>query len=626
VHVRSENFMPFISWLRGYKLRFLKPDLLAGLTVAVMTIPQSMAYALIAGLPVQYGLYASIVPTIVGCLWGSSAHLISGPTTTVSLVVFSVLKSVAEPNSISYIQLALFLSLLVGLVKILMGFARLGTLLNFVSHAVLTGYMAGAAVLIACNQLSGLLGFPQGHHSAMFYQNIWDIISRIHQTNWITLMLGLLTMGVIIGLHKLKPALPGPLIALALAGVIVSLFHLEHHGVAVVGDLPRGLPPLHLPGTAEIKQTFRLAPGAFAIAILGLVEAVSIAKSIAAQSRQRLNINREFVGQGLANVSACLFSGYPGSGSFVRSALNFSAGGKTPLSGIISGVAVAAMVLLAAPLAGKLPMSALAGVLMVVSYGIRKRDIVLTIKATRGDAAVLTVTFLSTLLLNIEFAIYVGVLLSIGLHLAAVSHPRIHSMAPDLNTGKMVGSKGGETCCQMEIVFIEGSIFFGSADFVMGDLQRRLRNHPGMANLLIRMHKVNTMDASGVNILEILLEELRQRGGRLFLAGINHRVFTVLKNSGLLNEVGMTHIHTSTGAAIRKAMRDYFYPDICAACPVTVFRECPELKRGNWEIFGQGVQPPGRSLGEQPGPKTTDISENTAPTAGTRNEKGEHGT
>ncbi|MGA8178938.1 MAG: SulP family inorganic anion transporter [Desulfobacterales bacterium] len=627
MQVRTENFMPFISWLRGYRLRFLRPDLLAGLTVAVMTIPQSMAYALIAGMPVQYGLYASIVPTIVGCLWGSSAHLISGPTTTVSLVVFSVLSALAVPNSISYIQLALFLSLLVGLVKMLMGFARLGTLLNFVSHAVLIGYMAGAAVLIACNQLSGLLGLHQGHHSAMFYQNIWDIISRMHQINWITLMLGVLTMGVIISIHKLKPALPGPLIALALAGVIVSLFHLEHHGVAVVGDFPRGLPPFHLPGMQEIKQTFRLAPGAFAIAILGLVEAVSIAKSIAAESRQRLNINREFVGQGLANVSACLFSGYPGSGSFVRSALNFSAGGKTPLSGIISGAAVAAMVLLAAPLAGKLPMSALAGVLMVVSYGmIRKRDIVRTIKATRGDAAVLTVTFLSTLLLNIEFAIYVGVLLSIGLHLATVSHPRIRSVVPDLNTGKMVGSGDGETCCQMEIVFIEGSIFFGSADFVMGDLQRRLRNHPGMANLLIRMHKVNTMDASGVNILEILLEEIQLRGGGLFLAGVNHRVFTVLKNSGLLNEVGVTHIHTTTGAAIRKAMRDYFYPDICAACPVSVFRECPELKRGNWEIFGQGVQPPERSLEAYPGPKTIDASGNTAPAADDRNEKGDHGT
>jgi SulP family sulfate permease len=629
VQLRVENFMPSISWLRGYKLRFLRPDILAGLTVAVMTVPQSMAYALIAGLPVQYGLYASIVPTIVGCLWGSSAHLISGPTTTVSLVVFSTLSTLVEPNSIGYIQLALYLSLLVGLIKITMGFARMGTLLNFVSHAVLIGYMAGAAVLIAFNQLPGLLGLHQGHHNFTFYQHIWDIINHLHQTDWITLMLGVLTIGVIVGLQKLKPALPGPLIALILSGAVVYLFNLDHHGVAVVGEIPSSFPPLHLPGMQEISQTSRLAPGALAIAILGLVEAVSIAKSIASQSRQRLNINREFIGQGLANVSACLFNGYPGSGSFVRSALNFSAGGKTPLSGIISGVAVAGMVLLAAPLAAKLPMSALAGVLMVVSYGmIRKRDIARTIKTTRGDAAVLMVTFLSTLLLNIEFAIYVGVLLSIGLHLAAVSHPRIHSMVPDLNTGKLVGSDHGDVCCQMEIVFIEGSIFFGSADFVLDNLQRRLRNHPDMANFLIRMHKVNTMDASGVNILEMLLKEIKLRGGGLFLAGVNHRVFEVLKNSGLLKELDATHIRTTTGAAIRKAMRDYFSPDICAACAVSIFRECPELKRRNWEIFGQGVQPPVFSPGKEPRPKALDDSETrtpAAPAVNIRRTKGKQG-
>lgn len=607
MQLHVENFVPFLSWMRGYKQRFLRPDLLAGLTVAVMTVPQSMAYALIAGLPVQYGLYASIVPTIVGCLWGSSAHLISGPTTTVSLVVFSTLSPMAEPNSMGYIQLALFLSLMVGAIKLILGFARLGALLNFVSHAVLIGYMAGAAVLIAFNQIPGLLGLHLDSHNLAFYQHVWWIISHLHQTDWITLLLGLLTIMVIIVLQKLKPALPGPLIALILAGGIMALFNLNRSGVAVVGNIPGNLPPLHIPAMEEIMQTGRLAPGALAIAILGLVEAVSIAKSIAAKSRQRLDINREFIGQGMANVSACFFSGYPGSGSFVRSALNFSAGGKTPLSGIISGAAVLGMVLLAAPLAAKLPMSALAGVLMVVSYGmIRKRDIVRTIKATRGDAAVLTITFLSTLLLNIEFAIYVGVLLSIGLHLANVSHPRIRSMVPDLNTGKMIAANHADTCCQMEMVSIEGSIFFGSADFVMDDLQRRLRNHPEKANLLIRMHKVNTMDASGVNILEILLEEIRLRGGGLFFSGVNHRVFEVIKNSGFMKEVDATHIRTNTGTAIRRAMRDYFYASACAACPVVVFQECGELKRGNWEIFGTGVQPRAHS---SEAPEETSLSQ-----------------
>ncbi len=625
MHFGAEILAPSLSWLREYKPRFFKPDLMAGLTVAVMTIPQAMAYALIAGLPVQYGLYASIVPTIVGCLWGSSLHLISGPTTTVSLVVFSTLSVLAKPGSIDYIQLALFLSLLVGMTKMVLGFARLGALLNFVSHAVLTGYMAGAAVLIAFNQLPGLLGLHQHHHGLMFYQQIGSIIRQLPQFNGITLLLGLLSLSVIVGLQKLKPALPGPLIALVLATTLVSLFNLEQHGVAVVGNFPRSLPPLHFPAVRDMSQTSRLAPGALAIAILGLVEAISIAKSIAAQSRQRLNINREFIGQGLANVSACFFSGYPGSGSFVRSALNYSAGGKTPLSGIISSLAVAAIVLLAAPLAARLPMSALAGVLMVVAFGmIRKKDILRTVKTTRGDAAVLLVTFLSTLFLKIEFAIYVGVLLSIGLHLAAVSHPHIHSVIPDPDTGKMVDSNHDKICCQMEIVFIDGSIFFGSAEFVLDDLQRRLRNHPKMANLLIRMHKVNTMDASGVDIFENLLEEIHQRAGGLFFAGVNYRVFEVFQNSGLLKDVDSTHIRTSTGAAIRKAMRDNFDFRICAACPVSIFKECTDLKRGNWEIFGQGVQPPRFGIDDEL-PSESDRLEPAETAVAARSEKGKPG-
>jgi SulP family sulfate permease len=204
---------------------------------------------------------------------------------------------------------------------------------------------------------------------------------------------------------------------------------------------------------------------------------------------------------------------------------------------------------------------------------------------------VLVITFLCTLLLSIQFAIYVGVLLSIGLHLAGTSHPQMYSVIPDLETGKMVGSAYGETCCQMDIVCIEGSVFFGSADYVLDDLQRRMRNHPKRANLLIRMHKVNTLDASGIHILELILAELRRRGGGLFVSALNHRVFVVFKNSGFLREIGENNVRTATGSAIRQAMRETFCPDICAACPYLVFRECAELKKGNWEIFGKDVQP-----------------------------------
>lgn len=591
MHVHLENFAPFISWIRGYGSRFVKADLFAGLTVAVVAVPQSMAYALIAGLPVQYGLYASIVPTLVACLWGSSAHLITGPTTAVSLVVFSSLSPLAQPDTAVYIELAFFMALIVGVIQLIMGIARLGSLLNFVSHSVLLGFTAGAAVLIAFKQLPGILGINIAK-SSHFFESLYSILTQLNQIHLMTFGLGLITIAVILFVKKIRPAWPGTLFAMILVGVLVAVFDLDQRGVRVVGSIPQSLPPFQIPGNAAFNQLQELVPGALAIAILGLVEAVSIAKAIADQTRQRLNVNQEFIGQGLANMAASFFSGYPGSGSFTRSAVNFRSGGRTPMSGIISAATVAATLLLAAPLAAKLPISALAGVLMVVAYEmVHKADIARTIKATRSDAAVLVITFLSTLFLNIEFAIYVGVLLSIGLHLAGTSHPRIYSVVPDFKTGKMVGSAHGETCCQIEVLQIEGSIFFGSATFVLDDLHRRLRNRPHMANLLIRMHQVNTLDASGVHILEIVLEEVWRRGGGLYFSGVNHRVFEVFKNAGLLKEIGETHLHITTGSAIRLCMRESFCPAVCAACEFIVFHECVELKKGNWEIFGPNVQP-----------------------------------
>ncbi len=591
MHFHSEQIAPFISWMRNYRRAFIKPDLFAGLTVAVVAVPQSMACAFIAGLPVQFGLYASIIPTIIGCLWGSSAQLITGPTTAVSLVIFSVLGSLAEPGSSMYVELAFALALMVGCIQMVMGLARLGALLNFVSHSVLIGFTTGAAALIAFKQVPGLFGLKI-EKTAVFYEHLYNILIHLHQTDWITFGLGGITIAVILILHRIRPAWPGALIGMVLAGALVALFDLDSHGVAVVGQVPRYLPPLHFPDKTALRQVGQLAPGALAIAIVGLVEAVSIAKSIADQTRQRLNFNREFVGQGLSNVAASVFNGFAGSGSFARSAVNFKSGAVTPLSGIISGVAVALSLLLAGPLAAKLPLSALAGVLIIVAKDmVHTKDIVRTIKTTRGDAAVLAVTFASTLLLNIEFAVYLGVLLSIGLYLAATAHPRIHSLVPDPDTGKLVGSAHGRLCCQMDIIYIEGAVFFGSADYIMDDLQRRLRNHPNRANLLIRMHKVHLIDASGIHILELILEEINRRGGGLFFAGLNHKVYEVLKNSGLLKSVGQVHIRNSTGSAIRQAMRESFCPAVCAACDMQVFRECGALKKGDWEIFGTGAQP-----------------------------------
>lgn len=589
MHVHMEDIAPFIPWLRRYNRHYLKADLFAGLTVAVVALPQSMAYAIIAGLPVQYGLYASIVPTIVGCLWGSSAQLITGPTTTVSLVVFSALSAIAEPGSLPYIEMAFLLAAMAGIIRIAMGMARLGVLLNFISHSVLLGFTSGAAVLIVFKQLPGLLGIPV-EKGGGFVQSLMFLAVHLHQFHPLTLVLGLTVIAVVLAIMRWRPHWPGTLIAMVMVGILLTVFHLDERGVRVVGAISGDLPSFN-PLRFELwREVGVLAPAALAITILGLMEAISISKTIADQTRQRLNVNREFIGQGLANLSAAFFGGYPCSGSFTRSAVNFRSGGKTPMAGIISGLAVASAVLLAGPLAAKLPFCALSGVLIVVAYQlIRVKDIRRTLRSSQSDAAVMVVTFLFTVFLNIEFSIYVGVLLSIGLHLAKTSHPRIYSVVPDHATGGMVGFAQGQTCCQMDILQIEGSIFFGSAVFVLEDLQRRLRHHPLVNHLLIRMHHVNTLDASGIHILEIVLGHILERGGGIYLSGVNQRVFEVLNNSGISKDIGYPHIRRTTGAAIRQAMRESFCPAICVACEAAVFRECPDLKAGNWEIFGAGV-------------------------------------
>lgn len=583
---------PFVPWVRRYRRHHLRADLVAGLTVAVVAVPQSMAYALIAGIPVQYGLYASIVPTIVACLWGSSAHLITGPTTAISLVVFTTLSEVAAAGSAPYLELAFLLAIIVGAIQIGMGLARLGVFLNFVSHSVILGFSAGAAVLIGFKQIPSFLGLKLAPGGS-FLEALLRIAANLHAIHWVTLLLGVFTVAIILTLKKLRPAWPGTLIAMVAVGSVVSGFDLGAHGVAVVGAIPQSLPPFHLPWVSGAPENLgRMIPGALAIAMLGLVEAVSIAKAIAGETHQRININQEFLGQGIANLAAGVFSGYPGSGSFTRSAVNFRSGAKTPMSGIVSGAAVAGTVMVAAPLAADLPVASLAGVLMVVAVEmIRVADIRRTVRSTRNDAAVLVITFLSTLLLSIEFAVYVGVLLSIGLHLASTSHPRITSTIPDLKTGRMVVSAYGRTCCQMDIVRVDGSIFFGSAAFVQEDLERRLVSHPEMTSLLIRMHQVNNFDASGVHVFEVIVAELRTRGGGLYLSGVNTRVFQVFKNAGLLPEIGETHFRSTTGSAIRQAMRETFCPMVCAACDTAIFVECPELKKGNWAILGKGAIP-----------------------------------
>jgi len=362
----SRYFLRPAEFIKEYQRSDLRPDLVAGLTVAIVLLPQAIAYAMIAELPPKVGLYSAIVAAIVGALWGSSNHLHTGPTNALSLLALTILLPIAEPGTPEYLTAAGIMAVMVGIFQLGLGLARLGVLVNFVSDSVVIGFTAGAGVLIAANQFRHILRleFPS-HHSLI--ATISEISAHIQETYWVSLFLGLGTLILILLLRKFRPKWPAPLIGMVVAASIVAIGGLDQQGIRVIGELPRSLPPL-TDFSLDPKWIADLSTGALAIGAIGLVEAMAIARSISSQSGQRLDSNQEFVGQGIANIATGLFSGYTTSGSFTRSGVNYEAGGRTPLASIFSGIFVLISILVFGPLAAYVPRTALAAVLLVTAY------------------------------------------------------------------------------------------------------------------------------------------------------------------------------------------------------------------------------------------------------------------
>src|SRR5512139_1885825 len=397
------KYIPFMQWWSMVSRRAIKADIIAGITGAIIVLPQGVAFAIIAGLPPEYGLYSAIVPAIIAAFFGSSHHLISGPTTAISIVVFTTLSPLYPPSSAEYIQMALTLTFLAGFFQLALGVARLGALVNFVSHSVVIGFTSGASILIATSQLSNILGItaPKKHS----FIHIWaDIISRLSETNFYVLSIGLGTLLIAVVFKILKPKWPGMLIAMIAGSVMAFIMKGNDHSIRLVGSLPGHLPPLSHPyiTTSSLRE---LAPPALAVAMLGLAEAVSIARSIATKTEQRIDSNKEFIGQGLSNIIGSFFSSYASSGSFTRTGVNYEAGAKTPLAAVFAALFLAAIVVLVAPHTAYLPIPAMAGVLILVAGKlVNTRHIGHILRVSRAETAVLAVTFLATLFVQLEFA------------------------------------------------------------------------------------------------------------------------------------------------------------------------------------------------------------------------------
>lgn len=572
------RFFPFLDWFPMINKITLKADLIAGIIGALIVLPQGVAFATIAGLPPEYGLYAAIIPTITAALFGSSWHLVSGPTTAISLVVFAAISPLAETGSPQFITYALTLALLVGVIQILMGFFRFGSLLNFISHTVVIGFTAGAAILIASSQIKNFFGIKIAQGSS-FYETIHTFIFNLGHINWYVTGVAIFTLFIGILIKKYWPKFPYMIPAMlggSILGVILNYsIGFDITGIKTVGAISAGIPPFSHPDLS-LETIKLLLSSATAITLLALTEAVSIARAVAVKSGQRIDSNQEFVGQGLSNILGSFFSAYPASGSFNRSGLNFEAGAKTPLAAIFAAISLIFVILVIAPYAAYLPLAVMAAILFLVAYGlIDQHHIWVIFKASKQEAGILISTFLATLFVELEFAIFVGVFFSLVLYLNRTSQPRVYTGALIVDENgkrKFVEHTNQPVCPQLQFVRIDGSLFFGA----VANIEQQLNDLDNNANVrLICSKSINFIDVSGADLLTSEAKRYKKIGKRLIFCSLKPAVIEMLRKGGYMAEIGEEKFFPSKAEAI-KAIVPTFNKKICEQCTVRCFEECPK--------------------------------------------------
>ncbi|MBN1652752.1 MAG: STAS domain-containing protein [Deltaproteobacteria bacterium] len=707
----ATRFLPFICWFKGYKLAFLRNDLVAGITVALLLIPQSMAYAQLAGLPVQYGLYASVFPPMVAALFGSSRQLATGPVAVVSLMTSASLAPLATAGSNEYIVYAVLLAFTVGLFQFALGVLKLGLVVNFLSHPVVNGFTNGAAIIIATSQLSKLFGVfvdDSKHH----YETVYGVLlAAMRYTHWPTLAFGIAAFAFMLVIKRINPRIPYVLLAVAVATGIAYAIGFEYNtkadiaqidsirtrelierfnlaasevrslsqertdlnrmldrsvqadgarsiealktqneidlvnlkidlagersslsrskirellfvgvplpkgamrfvpegesaglkndgriwrikvgaapiktdsirmigGGSVVGEVPRGLPALELPAV-DLNVIMRLLSFAAIISLLGFMEAISIAKAMAAKTGHRLDPNQELIGQGLANMVGSIGSSYPVSGSFSRSAVNLQAGAVTGLSSVITSLAVVIVLFFMTPLLYHLPQPVLAAVIMMAVVGlINVSGFIHAWKAKRFDGAISVISFISTLFFapHLDKGIMVGVGLSLVVFLYKSMRPKVVTLSLHEKALGDAAVYGLKSCAHIAVVRFDGPLFFANASYLEDKIAERIRSMPELKHILVVASGINDMDASGEEALSLVVDRVRAAGYQISLCDVKERVMGVFRRTHLLEKIGEEHIFYTLNQAI-----DTIYPVAHVGsseekCPLIAV--CPDL-------------------------------------------------
>ena len=550
-HLR--RYVPVFDWGRTYTRSTLSNDMIAALIVTIMLIPQSLAYALLAGLPPEAGIYASIVPIVLYAIFGTSRALAVGPVAVVSLLTASAVGQVAQQGTAGYAVAALTLAFLSGGFLVLLGVLRLGFLANFLSHPVIAGFITASGILIATSQLKHILGVSASGHTLP--EMIISIIEHLGEINWITVLIGVGATAFLFWVRKgLKPLLKrmgasplvadiatkaGPVAAVVVTTLSVWLLGLDGSGVKIVGDVPQGLPPLTLPSFSPEILSALLMP-AILISVIGFVESVSVAQTLAAKKRQRIDPDQELIGLGAANLGAAFTGGYPVTGGFSRSVVNYDAGAETPAAGAYTAVGLSIAAVGLTPLVYFLPNATLAAtiivaVLSLVDFSILKK----TWNYSKKDFAAVAVTILLTLGLGVEVGVATGVLLSVLLHLYKTSRPHVAEvgLVPGTQHFRNIHRHSVETDDSLLILRVDESLYFANARFLEDYIQRRVTAGTAIKNVILMFPAINDVDYSALESLEAINSRLHDMGIGLHLSEVKGPVMDRLRRSHFLDQL-----------------------------------------------------------------------------------------
>lgn len=551
--LRFARYLPVLTWGRQYDRSALTNDLVAAVIVTIMLIPQSLAYALLAGLPPEAGIYASIAPILLYAIFGTSRALAVGPVAVVSLLTASAVGQVAEQGTAGYAVAALTLAGLSGGFLLLLGVFRLGFLANFLSHPVIAEFITASGILIATSQLKHILGIEAGGHTLI--EMVGALLSHLGQINPITVVIGVTATAFLFWVRKgLKPLLrrmgagplladivtkAGPVAAVVVTTLAVWVLDFEGRGVSIVGEVPQALPPLTLPGFAPdlIRQ---LAIPAILISIIGFVESISVAQTLAAKKRQRIDPNQELIGLGAANLGAAFTGGYPVTGGFARSVVNFDAGAETPAAGAFTAIGLAIAALALTPLVYYLPNATLAAtivvaVLSLVDFSILKK----TWSYSRADFTAVAATIFLTLTLGVEIGVASGVILSIALHLYKTSKPHVAEvgLVPGTNHFRNINRHEVETDAHILTLRVDESLYFVNARFLEDLIQDRVVDGGALRHVILMCSAVNEIDYSALESLEAINHRLTDLGVGLHLSEVKGPVMDRLKTTHFLDQL-----------------------------------------------------------------------------------------